>query len=202
MLISRICLILVLGICLEGAKESYFRGHGRHAEVGDCPPNMRDDGTSCWLDSYGRGVGRSPDKTPCPSGMRDDGTSCWSDAHIYGKGCCCTIFGCCNKCESGYHDDGCTCRKTDVGIKVTLFQRQGCGSDEELNGLLCYPKCKEGYHASGCCICTPNGGPGIRKTFIQRLKCHADEDRYLSQECYPKCKAGYSPNASRCYKNK
>ncbi|VDI06883.1 Hypothetical predicted protein [Mytilus galloprovincialis] len=92
-------------------KDSYGRGAGRVPDKENCPSNQRDDGTSCWLDSYGRSSGRTPDKTPCPSGLRDDGTSCWNDAHIYGKGCCCTIFGCCNNCPSGYHDDGCTCKK-------------------------------------------------------------------------------------------
>ena len=100
--------------------------------------------------TYGRGVGRIPDKRPCPAGLRDDGVSCWSDAHIYGKGCC---WGCCNQCRSGYHDDGCTCRKTDVGIKVTLFERQYCRDDEDKYGALCYPKCREGWVAAGCCVC-------------------------------------------------
>ncbi|CAC5356078.1 unnamed protein product [Mytilus coruscus] len=200
MLMLRLGVILVLGFCLEGAKSPYFRGPGQHKIKVHCPPNMRDDLENCWLDSYGRGAGRLPDKTPCPSGMRDDGTSCWSDAHIYGKGCCCTIFGCCNRCESGYHDDGCTCRKTDVGIKVTLFQRQGCGPDEEINGLLCYPKCKEGYFASGCCICTPNGGAGIRITFQQRQKCRDGTEAY-GDLCYPKCLAGYSPVNLHCIPN-
>ena len=105
--------------------------------------------------SYGRGTGRLADKTPCPQGLRDDGTSCWRDAHIYGKGCCCTIFSrwCCGNCYSGYHDDGCTCRKTGVGIKVTVFQRYRCHHDEDLYAGRCYPKCKEGYVAAGCCVC-------------------------------------------------
>ena len=103
--------------------------------------------------TYGRGVGRIPDKKPCPEGLRDDGVSCWSDAHIYGKGCCCTLWGCCHNCRAGYHDDGCTCRKTDVGIKVTLGQRQICPEGYEKYGLLCYPKCVEGYVAAGCCVC-------------------------------------------------
>ena len=105
--------------------------------------------------SYGRGAGRLPDKRPCPPGLRDDGTSCWNDAHIYGKGCCCTIFSkrCCGNCPSYYHDDGCQCRKTDVGIKVTLSERHYCRSDEDLYGARCYPKCKEGYVNIGCCVC-------------------------------------------------
>ena len=104
--------------------------------------------------TYARGAGRIPDKRPCPEGLRDDGVSCWRDAHIYGKGCCCTIWGCCkNKCKSGYHDDGCTCRRTDIGIKVALWERQYCRDDEEKRGALCYPKCKAGYTPVGCCLC-------------------------------------------------
>lgn len=136
-----------------------------------CPAGQRDDGTSCWLDSYGRGVGRIPDKTPCPSGLRDDGSSCWNDAHVYGKGCCCTLWGCCHKCRSGYHDDGCTCRKTGVGIKVSLMQRQYCKSNEDKYGALCYPKCKQGFHNVGCCICEPTGGPRVTKAYKDRLFC-------------------------------
>jgi len=148
--------------------------------------------TSCWRDTYGRGVSRIPDKAPCPSGLRDDGTSCWRDAHIYGKGCCCTIWGCCNKCKSGYHDDGCTCRRTGVGIKVTLFARQRCRSHEEKCGSLCYPKCKYGYHKAGCNLCAPNGGAGIKVTLGQRYTCKSNEELHGAL-CYPKCKTNYRP---------
>lgn len=93
----------------------------------------------CWRASYGRGAGspisacgNDQDKDgalcypkcrsgysaagpvcweSCPSGYKDDGAFCRKDADIYGKGCCCTVFGCCKKCRSGYKDDGCTCRK-------------------------------------------------------------------------------------------
>jgi len=83
---------------------------------------------------------RPADKKPCASGLRDDGTSCWNDAHIYGKGCCNTVFKKCGGCKDGYHDDGCTCRKTGVGIKTTAFQRYTCRDDETLKGALCYKK--------------------------------------------------------------
>ena len=104
--------------------------------------------------TYWRGSGRIPDKKPCPQGLRDDGTSCWRDAHIYGKGCCCVIWNrCCNNCRPSYHDDGCTCRRTGVGIVLNLFQRHHCRDDEDLYGTLCYPKCKPGFHSVGCCVC-------------------------------------------------
>lgn len=169
--------------------DSYGRGVGRTPDKASCPSGTRDDGTSCWKDSYGRGAGRTPDKAPCPAGLRDDGTSCWSDAHIYGKGCCCTLWGCCNECKPGYNDDGCTCRKTDVGIKLNLFQRQKCRSDEDKYGALCYPKCKAGYRAVGCCICQPDDAH-IVKTLAQRQSCNSNEERYGAL-CYPKCKNGF-----------
>ena len=106
--------------------------------------------------AYDRGVGRIPDVSPCPEGLRDDGLSCWSDADIFGKGCCCTIGGCCDNCPAGYHDDSCFCRKEDVGIKLNLFDRQICKDDEDKCLLLCYPKCKEGYHPISCQICAQN----------------------------------------------
>ncbi|XP_045197915.2 uncharacterized protein LOC123552364 [Mercenaria mercenaria] len=167
--ISRFVVVLLTSLVVEITGECTVRY--RPPDIKPCPKDTNDDGTNCWRGSYGRGAGRVPDKAPCPPGLRDDGTSCWSDAHIYGKGCCCTIWGCCGNCKSGYHDDGCTCRKTDVGIKVTLFQRYRCHSDEERNGALCYPKCKEGYYASGCCICVPHGKQGIELSAEDRKYC-------------------------------
>ena len=88
--------------------------------------DIRDDGTTCFTKPYGRGVGRSA-------------------VHIYGKGCCCTAWGCCG-CRSGYTDDGCTCR------------RDACNADEQWIASMCYPKCKAGYSNAGCCICQPDQG--------------------------------------------
>ncbi|XP_060594498.1 cubilin homolog [Ruditapes philippinarum] len=171
-------------------KDTYPRGAGRIPDKLPCQNGQRDDGTSCWLDSYGRGVGRPTDKAPCGSGLRDDGTSCWSDARIYGKGCCCTLWGCCNKCPSGYRDDGCTCRKLDVGIKTTLFDRLSCKATEDKYGVRCYPRCKSGFSPVGCCICQPHGGPRIVLSLASRHRCRENEDLHGAL-CYPKCKEGY-----------
>jgi hypothetical protein len=57
--------------------------------------------------------------------------------------------------------------------------------------LLWYPKCKSGYKNSACCICSPNGGAGIKRTLFQRQSCRSNEDKYGGL-CYPKCKTGYS----------
>ncbi|KXZ51418.1 hypothetical protein GPECTOR_12g380 [Gonium pectorale] len=47
----------------------------------------------------------------CPDGYRNDPLSCWRDYAAYGKGCCCTWFGCCGRnCGGGFGDDGgCLC---------------------------------------------------------------------------------------------
>lgn len=39
----------------------------------------------------------------CPSDYQDHGALCTRPPHIYGKGCCCTIFSrhCCGNCPSG-----------------------------------------------------------------------------------------------------
>ena len=138
--------------------------------------------------TYGRGWGRIPDKKPCDNDERDDGTSCWLDTygrgvgssavHIYGKGCCCTAWGCCHNCPPGYTDDGCTCRK------------DSCSADEEWSASMCYPRCKPGYESVGCCLCQPHGGPRITKTAFDRYQCRDDEERWGAL-CYPKCKPGY-----------
>ena len=182
-----------------------------------CPAGFTDTGHHCTKSSYGRGAGRIPDKKPCStwnSGWRDDGTSCWSDAHIYGKGCCCTIFsrGCCHNCKPGYNDDGCTCRKTDVGIKKTLFDRQTCRADEDLIAGLCYPKCKDGYKGVGpvCWATCPAGmtdigvscqknGPINRSASPKPMICKANEDTDAGL-CYTKCSEGYKGVGPICWK--
>ncbi|KXS14075.1 hypothetical protein M427DRAFT_57855 [Gonapodya prolifera JEL478] len=62
----------------------------------------------------------------CPPGWRGDGVQCWLDLHVYGKGCCCTLFtkGCCDNCNPGYVDDGCTCRRPPQSRKQKRFVRE------------------------------------------------------------------------------
>lgn len=80
------------------------------------------------------------------------------NARIYGKGCCCIkIFGkrrCCNKCNDGYHDDGCTCRRNmKIYDKDSYGRGAGevmkCKDGEEKDGGLCYKPCKDGYKGVG-----------------------------------------------------
>ena len=81
------------------------------------------------------GYCRTPDKKPCPAGWTDDGENCLATKpHNYRKGCCCTIFGCCGNCNSGYKDEGCHCSGTIALTKVTLEQRQTCKDTEVKRG--------------------------------------------------------------------
>jgi hypothetical protein len=167
-----------------------------------------------------------------PNKWRDDGTSCWSDAHIFGRmrsagwngkcrpgekkkcaGICGHSFVSCYKdCPAGYHNDGLTCRKTGVGIKKNLFQRQHCRDDEEKIGALCYKKCKENYKGVGpvCWGRCPGGmtdiGVGCQKNgLINRSmhpkapQCHTDEEKQAGL-CYKHCKDGYKGVGPVCWR--
>ena len=104
--------------------------------------DIRDDGTTCFTKNYGRGAGRSA-------------------VHIYGKGCCCTAWGCCG-CPSGYRDDGCTCR------------RDACGAGEQWIASMCYPNCRPGFKNIGCCICEPTNGFYGFQWLWNRQYCEGD----------------------------
>lgn len=105
-----------------------------------------------------RRTSKPPTITPCPPGTRDDGINCWVDT--YGRG-------------SGY----------------TIWESARCASEHsqgcEQHGLMFYPKCADGYHSVGCCLCEPNGGPGIKKTLLEREGCDEDHELYNNM-CYPK----------------
>lgn len=139
---------------------------------------------TCWKDSYTRGAGfvltqcRGTDELngelcypkcdnnyngvgpvcweKCKPGYADRGAFCIIDIHIYGKGCCCTLFSknCCGNCRQGYTDDGCTCRKAPQSYPKKSYGRgvgntKGCKITEEQQGGLCYPKCNSGFNGEG-----------------------------------------------------
>lgn len=148
-----LCLIgQVLSQCWQG---SYGRGVGK--VISSCKNDQDKDGALCYpkcIEGY-RGVGPVCWEN-CPSGFTDIGLFCTRPAHIYGKGCCCTIFtkSCCNSCQSGYKDDGCTCRRDVVFLTKKSYGRGvgsplGCASDEEYSNGLCYPSCRPGYNGIG-----------------------------------------------------
>jgi hypothetical protein len=141
----------------------------KDARKDPCPPGMRDDGTSCWLDTYGNGVGTIPLKKPCPPNMRDDGVSCWLDT--YGRG-----VGYANWFES-WDEQLKRCERTE-------------GTKCEFWGAIAYPKCKPGYRPAGCCLCEPNSGPGIYVTLGERQYCPQGQTNILGL-CYKNCAPGY-----------
>ncbi len=149
------------------------------AKKANCPSGMRDDGTSCWLDTYGRGTGRAPGLEECPPGWNDDGLTCRKPI----------------TCASGldFFTKGCS------GGEVISKNLKNCNSDEEKNGLLCYPKCKEGFHSVGCCLCEPNGGPGIKKTLMDRQYCPPGY-KNVAGICWAECSGETIDTGAQCLK--
>lgn len=174
-----------------------------------CPPGSNDSGTTCW---YDRGVGRTPDLRPCAPGLRDDGTSCWSDAHIFGRvraagwngtcnsdeekkceGVCgASLVSCYKICPPGYANDGLTCRKTDIGIKTTKFDRQYCAADEDLIDGLCYKKPRPGFKCDVTHCSVSKQVQAVTGTVPQACEAgYAPGPGGLSTFCYPICPSGY-----------
>lgn len=146
-----------------------------------CPDGFRDDGAFC-MKPEGKRVGKIPMKRDCPAGMRDDGTSCWADT--YGRGVGRPRDA---SCPSGYTRGalGALCWKGLQSVPLNY----SCNSDEDMDGLRCYPKCKDGYRAAGCCLCEPEGGPGIKKTLMERTYCE-DGWNKVAGLCQFGCPAG------------
>ncbi len=140
----------------------------------------------CWRQTYGNGIGSIPTVCPdgleqsgllcypkcgegfygvgpvcwqtCPANYSDTGAFCQIWPHIYGKGCCCTVFSksCCDICLTGYTDDGCTCRKngntvvkSSYGRGVGFVRRINCTDDLIEVAGLCYRPCRKSYDNAG-----------------------------------------------------
>ena len=160
-------------------------------------------GYRCEKDTYGRGAGRIPDKGGCPGGTRDDGTSCWDDhVNCSGGGCRESRWDSCQSrspdwlgggCIGGFCCGGCDPIKCSGGIVKTLFQRQSCGPNEELQNGLCYPKCREGYYGDGP-LCWSAAGPLDREVYSRGagnpLKCAAGKSD-IAGLCYGEVPQGY-----------
>lgn len=100
---------------------------------------------------------------------------------------------CCGGCRDGYANDGCLCRKRDIGLKRWRQQRSYCRDDENSDGhFMCYPKCAAGYHKVGTLLCEPDDGPGgmVKVSYERRKYCN-DGDERSGEFCYPKCPSGY-----------
>lgn len=153
----------------------------------DCPSNMRDTGTDCWLDTYANGVGKIPNKAPCStwnSSWRDDGTSCWEDWTCHTNPISCHSLA---DCLSG---NGCGCTGGDTQcsgcgcIKKTLMDRQSCDSGYTNISGLCYKNCKDGYEFAGGNLCQPIGGPGPRVTLAQRMQPCPNGSKNIAGVCW------------------
>lgn len=64
---------------------------------------------------------------------------------------------------------------------------------------LCYKHCKPGYYGSGP-LCTPKGGPGIRRTLMQRSTCPEGWKNVIGT-CWEPCPPGYRDDGALCNKN-
>lgn len=59
----------------------------------------------------------------CPDGWSDGKTSCSVSLDTFGKGCCCTVFGCCHNCPPSYTDNGCTCGRSKKFMNKDSYLR-------------------------------------------------------------------------------
>ena len=113
--------------------------------------------------SYGRGVGKP--LRVC-SGDKSD-----KDAGL-----------CYKPCKEGFKGVGPMCHpEAGAGIKKTLMQRQYCGpssmnpeNNRRLVAGVCWDECRKdpaGNDKDIGALCEPHGGPGIKKTLMQRQYC-------------------------------
>jgi len=131
-------------------KQTSQRGIGTIPNSCTDPAHPSMDAGLCYAacNSNEHGVATMCIQNSCETGYTDYGLTCTytAGALLVGKGCCCTVFGCCNKnCGYGYEDDGgCFCRAITYGISrdrgVGIIPT-GCPSGEVNNAGLCYNQC-------------------------------------------------------------
>ena len=152
-----------------------------------CDKGYNGIGPVCWANKHDSNA-KAPAKTPCPSNMRDDGTSCWLDTRPNGVGTIPRTYG--GGCSGG----GCHTEGWNTHCDPIHCDPIGhtCDNKAEVAGL-CYDRCPSGYHFAGGNLCEPDGGPGIKKTMMDRQYC-PDSDREMAhiattidQQCYTKC---------------
>jgi hypothetical protein len=184
-----------LGMCMEKCRDGYTNN------IGVCWANK------CPAGSFTTTAGMCMDECRagyknvlgvcwknCEQDRRDDGTACWKDFQSYGKGCCCTKYGCCNvKCKPGFHDDGgCMCQKhADKYYKdkyiarstpLPSYPRRSFKLDSYVNGTIT----RDSYG---------NGGGNPKKC----PPSHPDES--TAGLCNKKCKAGYRWVGGKCWED-
>ncbi|GLC59443.1 hypothetical protein PLESTB_001487800 [Pleodorina starrii] len=197
-------------MCYENCRAGYYYWGGVCYE--DCTPGQTDIGALCSEnfcdpgdDDNGAGMcypacrwGYSSNgltmciQNTCPAGYDNHPLTCYRGFDTYGKGCCCTWFGCCNRgCSPGFSDDGgCMCTKWADIIWKSTYDR-GVG----------YPKfrlrAKKSY--------IPRQW-GAVQSFSKRtqsrgsrvLGCATDKE-YDAGLCYPYCSAGYTGVGPLCW---
>jgi hypothetical protein len=199
-------------------RDRYERGAQRTRKLTACPAETREGKHGhCYADSYGRRQLQDAYLADCPPGTTEGPAgTCWRTPHIFGRvrmagwngdcypdedkrceGVCGASFvTCLKKCPPGYANDGLTCRKTDVGLKMGKQGRWTCPDKEaERINRKCWEPCRAGYVGRGK-TCVPQSGPGIKKTVQDRMKCE-DDHELIGQLCYPKCRDGYKAAAGK-----
>lgn len=118
--------------------------------LADCPAGYKNTGTGCLrpADTQGGDAGVVAD---CPEGSVNTGASCYVTPDTYGKGCCCTVFGCCHNCKPGYTDNGCTCGKGGgtTGMDTMICPPKNYPDYTHKDGARCYKPCPPGYTNTG-----------------------------------------------------
>ena len=144
------------------------------------------------FDSYGRGVGKP--LRVC-SGEKSE-----KDAGL-----------CYKPCKEGFKGVGPMCHpESGAGIKKTLMQRQYCGpsstrpgENRELIAGVCWDKCMDGDNDIGA-LCEPKGGPGIKKTLMDRQYCGPSSTRpgenrkLVAGVCWDQCREGDKDIGALC----
>lgn len=138
-----------LGMCMENCPDGYNnRGTPGICKANSCPAGYKTSTPGFCMEICKEGhrnVGgvcyQDCDKAYGP-GYTDTGVGCLRPLIVHrkkteerhkGKGCCCTIWGCCNKCPAGYNETPCTCIKPR------------CDDGYRDVGGVCYPDCDKVY---------------------------------------------------------
>lgn len=203
-------------------RDRYERGAQRTRKLTACPENTREGKHGhCYADSYARKELQGAYLADCPPGTTEGPAgTCWRTPHIFGRvrmagwngdcypdeekrceGVCGASFvTCLKKCPPGYANDGLTCRKTDIGLKMSRAGRWTCPDKEaERINRRCWEPCKTGFVGRGK-TCVPQSGPGIRKAVQDRMTCEDDQE-LIEQLCYPKCRDGYKAVGKLCVRD-
>jgi hypothetical protein len=122
---------------------------------------------------------------------------------------------CYKECGDDYNGAGPMCHpKSGAGIKKTLFDRYYCGPNSNGKGNrkniagVCWDQCKtdaQGRKDKDIgALCEPRGGPGIKKTLMQRQYCGPSSTREgktrknVAGVCWDKCREGDKDIGALC----